>query len=146
MAYINQLHPIKYGVEKNKQFLEQIYTNEELVEFTRNFDFLDCSVSFSRQQDKDMTLEKFLTLIDEESFILLQLASPNPYEIRYGIRLADKGVDRFIFIDGPYTDPNFEVVSRLYKQSFGKELEDEPVAPGLHEYYQARIENYPDLR
>ena len=68
MPYINQIHPNKYGVEKNRKFMELMHNSKGLRGVTRFFDKLNCSVSFRRQPDKTMTLDKFLGLIDSSSF------------------------------------------------------------------------------
>ncbi len=135
MVYVNQLHLMKYGVKKNKHFLQQMYDFEGMA---KSFSMLDSSVSWKRSEDTDMTLDKFLELIDSKSDFLLQLASPEPFEIRYAACLYTGAIRRTLFIDGPYTPENFDLVSKLYSESFGVRLEDEPVRDGLVEYYLER--------
>jgi hypothetical protein len=145
MVYVNQIHPINYGVKKNRTFFGLLYSNTELTDVLKWFDTLDCRISIQRQPDKDMTLEKFLGLINRKSWIILQLASPTPKDIRCGVRLRDRDIGRFAFIEFPYTDGNFQIVSELYKKAFERNLEDEPVGKGLKEYYQQMRRDYPYL-
>jgi hypothetical protein len=148
-VYVNQLHPNKYGVEKNRKFVELMHKSRSLREVTRFFDFLNCNISFRRQPDKTMTLDKFLGLIDSSSFITLQLASPSPWEIRYGIRTNDKDdreTERFVFIECPYNARNFRAVSRMYRKAFDKNLEDELVPDGLLKHYHEMLVSYPKPR
>ena len=150
MVYVNQIHPIKYTVKENKNFLELLFNNSDLTEVNKWFDYLDCSVSIRRQLDNEMNLKRFLSLLTKNSMISLQLASPDPFEIRYGVRLEDKQKDkrleRFLFIEYPYTEKNFSITSFSYKRAFGINLEEEPVLDGLFEYYLHRLAHYPNLR
>jgi hypothetical protein len=142
MPYINQIHLEEKGVEKNKDFLVRVYTNEELKGVTSFIDKLDCSESWARQEDPSMTLERFIELVDDKTHFLLQINSPTPDEIRYAAVLWYSGIRRHAFVECPFTQWNFDVVSRLYLQSFGVRLVDEPVPEGLEEYYEWRKANY----
>ncbi|MFH1668642.1 MAG: hypothetical protein ABIA62_01830 [Candidatus Woesearchaeota archaeon] len=141
MVYVNQVMLDKKGVRKNREFLRAIYTSEDLEDVSRWFDFLHAEVSFRRQPDPNMTLDRFVRLMGKDTYIPLQIGSPGPYEIRY-CASVDDGVRRHFFLECPYTEWNFDVVSGLYLQAFGVRLEDEPERPGLHHYYEWRKNNY----
>lgn len=139
--YVNQIHLIERGIEKNKEFLVSLYNNEELKEVSRWFDKLDYSISISRKLDRDMTLDEFIKGIDSESSFTFQLASPDPFYIKYCASYRDdsKNVNRFAGVICSYNDNNFDVISGLYKESFGCKLKDEPIQEGLLEYYKGRM-------
>lgn len=142
MVYVNQIHLIKKGAKKNKKFLRLLYNNAELEKVCRWFDKkFGSSASIAGQSDKDMTLDKFLKGINSKSFTVLQLASPDPFDIRYCAVFRDysKKIKRFAWITCPYSDYNFNIISKLYEESFGSNLEDEPVLEGLLEYYEKRF-------
>ncbi|MBU2612525.1 MAG: hypothetical protein KKB62_02275 [Nanoarchaeota archaeon] len=138
MIYVNHIiYLIKYGIEKNRGFLRSFYEEDKFNRVQKWFDYLK---SFERKNDKRMTLEKFLLLIDEKSIIHLGLAYPDPDKIRYSVRLMDKKlIDRFVFIEMPYGKRNFNLVSEIYKNSFGRVLEKEKVREGIREEYERTI-------
>lgn len=141
MIYINQISWLnKYSLEDNKKFLKSIYEEENFIEVNKFFNFLDCNISWRRQTDKEMSLEKFLELMKNNDYITLQLASPDPDEIRYGV--VSKKInsnEKFLSIDMPYNNSNFDLISKIYKDSFNKDLESEEVQDGLVDYYKKRI-------
>ncbi len=142
MVCVNQIELIGKGIKKNKVFLEKVY-NSGLEEMRKWFDKLDCSASFSRQADPDMNLEKFLKLIDKESSSMLQINSPVPDKIRYSVVLYHpKSIRRHAWIECPDSQSNIDMISDIYRQSFGCELKDEPVPKGIIEYYEWRKKHY----
>jgi hypothetical protein len=140
MVYVNQIDLQRYAPKKNRVFFGLLYSNATLTDVKKWFDITGWNISETRQVDQEMTPERFSKLIDKKAFINLQLASPRPQDIKYCVRLTDrltdKEIERFAFVIFPYTDNNFQVVSRLYKQAFEQELEKEPVPTGLLEYYR----------
>ncbi len=125
-----------------------MYSCQDLSEVEKWFDKLNCEVSWARQIDNKMTLEKFLTgmsaCMSKNSwiYITLQLGSPNPPEIRYCVDFTDsKRISRFSWVICPYNKHNFGLIAKLYEKSFGIKLEDEPVPKGLLRYYKERIKN-----
>ncbi len=141
MVYVNQIMLDRKSVKNNLLFLKALYTSERLEDVRKWFDMLDASQSWKRQPDPEMTLDKFIELFDSSTHSPLQIGSPTPGEIRY-CASVDDGVRRHFFLECPYTEWNFDVVSGLYIQAFGSLLEDEPVQPGLREYYAWRKKNY----
>lgn len=140
MIYINQLSPKKYGVKRNQEFFRGMF-NGEFKEVNKWFDKLSC-VYVNRRLDPDMNFETYIGIINKQSMIRLQLASPDPNKIVYAIISKYKLIESVFFLNCPYTDENFELVSGLYRESFGIKLEDEPVLEGLVEYYTRRVNNY----
>lgn len=119
MVYINQIFLNKYGIKKNKRFLKALYENENLIGISKWFDFKN---GIQRQNDYDMSLEKFLELINSESMLRLQFASPDSEKIRYCARHLCEDSSKFAWIICPYNDNNFREVSRLFEESFGERL------------------------
>ena len=132
MVYINQIFLDKYGIKKNKKFLKKLYENENLIDVSKWFDIKE---NIQRQRDDHMSLDKFLKLINTELIIRLQFASPDPSNIKYCARQSIKNSSRFAWIICPYNSDNFNMISQLFKESFGKNLKDELVPNGLIEYY-----------
>lgn len=142
MPYINQIHLIKKGVKNNKKFLELLYNSDKLIEVSKWFDQLDCDASLKRLPNKEMTLEIFLKKINKKSYIILQINSPDPHEIRYYADFSEKrGVKKSLGLTCPYEE-NFEIVKDIYKTVFNLEIEKESVLDGLIEYYEWRTKNY----
>lgn len=139
MVYVNQVHPVKKGLKKNKKFLKLLYDNEELEKVSKYFDKVE-PLGLRGEHDDKMTLDKFLRGMSNDCFIALQLYSPDPFDIRYHCSFHDsKNITRMVFVICGCTDKNFGIVSKLYKKAFGSKLEDEPVAKGLWEYYLERL-------
>jgi hypothetical protein len=140
MIYVNWIQDlIKYGVKRNRNFLKALYEEDNFVKVEKWFDYLNCSKSWQRQSDKKMTLEKFLSLIDENSIIHLGVAYPDPDRINYSVNLIEKSINRFIFIKMPYHKKNFKLVSKIYKNSFEKNLEKEKVEKWIKKEYERMI-------
>ena len=114
------------GVEQNKAFLKALYETEDLVGAIKWFDRLCCSESFSRQVDEDMTLETYLSLMADASFVVLQIGSPVSNEIKYCVSgFDDQRIDRFAWMECPLTKHNYAVVSRLFNEVFEQEITEE---------------------
>ncbi|MFH1173988.1 MAG: hypothetical protein V1725_02560 [archaeon] len=138
MVYVNQLITIlEYGLPKNKRFLRELYS-ADLEGKIMNFDILDCSISWHREGDPSMTLERFLKEM-RTPHITLQINSPIPHVIRYGASYEQdigRTVSHFAWVECPYSDENFARVGSLYLKTFNKRIEDEPVLPGVLDYYE----------
>jgi hypothetical protein len=144
MVYINQIDLSKEGLEKNKTFLGRVFTSTALQDASKWFDYYNCLESFQRKPDASMSLETFLKLLTEDATIKLQLASPEPFEIRYGACFSDESIERYAFVEMPYSEANFEEISKIYENCFGRALENEPIShPSLIDYYHSRIRGLP---
>jgi len=85
------------------------------------FDKLDCKVSIRREDDKDMTLDKFLSLLTSKGFIRLQTGDPNHDQIRFMARnwTKDDGVERFAWFECKLTTKSYKKVDEEFKKAFG---------------------------
>lgn len=138
MGYVNQIHLIEKGVEQNKEFFKSLYTCDELENVEKWFDKLS-EGSIRRRIDKDMTLDKFIENIDSNTYIILQIASPDPLNIRHVVHFNDPNNSWYGWIACPYSDHNFNVLESIYNKTFGCNLKDEPVPKVLLTYHQQRI-------
>ena len=140
IPYINQIVLNKKGLEENKSFLKAIYSCQDLLEVKKWFDKLDCNISWQRQTDKKMTLEKFLNNMgkDHASFHgTLQINNPDPLKIRYCISFdGNDRISRFVWVIYPYNKNNFKITSDLYEKSFGNKIEDDPLPEDLLKVYK----------
>ena len=113
----NQISLNKKSIEENRQFLRLLYETDELEQANKQFDKLDCRVSFFREHDPDMTLDAYLDLMDGSFHMILQLGAEFQDQIRYGSRGSnDKGIDIFAWVECPFNEYNYSVVSRLFKE------------------------------
>ncbi len=140
ITYINQINLTEKGTEKNREFIVSLYDNEELEEVSRWFSKLDCSISIRRESDRDMTMDEFVKGIGPNSFIILQLASPNPFDIKYCASYISKSIRKSAWVTCPYNDNNLDVILGLYGKSFGCRIQDEPSHEGLLAYYKNRVQ------
>ncbi len=80
-------------------------------------------ISWRRQNDSKMDLEKFLKLFNKDAYTMLQIRSPNINEIRYTTILFDTcKIKRIAEIQCPDSQKNFDMVSNLYKKAFNIDL------------------------
>lgn len=104
------------SLEKNRQFLKLLYCSE--IEGVRKwFDILDASASWARKKDEGMTLGRYLKF-PRFSLVTLQIQDGR---IRYGA-LHDDAENRghYLFIECPYSEKNWDTVSRLFEKIYGK--------------------------
>ena len=135
--YRNQINLNSKSIEENKTFLTALYNSEDLERARKWFDKLDCSVSITRQDDPDMDLEKFLDLMVDTFNIGIQIGSPFSQEIRYcAYSTLGENPERFAWIECPYSEHNYSIVSRLFKQVYGQDIESIPVPDSLQQYHQ----------
>ena len=133
----NQINMEKYGLEKNKEFAQKLLTNEKINNFWhKTFDTLK-KESLSRQTDPDMNLEKFLSLIKEENSCVFQinLAGHNELDIRYMAVIGDNNAQHFAWLECEYNKNNFDIISSLYEEVFGKEITAEDKTDGTEYYF-----------
>ena len=117
-------------IEANKDFLRALYGAEYLQDARRWFDKLDTSVSWSRQRDTDMTLDKFLGSMTDKFHIVLQ--SGHPFDdIRYCASSMGERPEIFAWVECPYNEHNYGIVSNLFNHVYRQELDSIPVPEGL---------------
>ena len=123
----NQINLSDMPVDANRNFLRALYTANDLQDARRWFDKLDSSVSSSRQRDPDMSLDEFLGLMTNRFNIVLQIGSPIEEEIRYSASSLGERVERFAWTECPFTDHNYNIVSGLFNESYGRNIDSIPV-------------------
>jgi hypothetical protein len=76
------------------------------------------------QQDKEMTLDKFLEKVTPSSLfhMILQVASPNvdPNKIKLGVKISDDkdNTIRRAVLECPYNDKNYDIVQKLFSTNY----------------------------
>ncbi len=110
-------------LDLNKEFARKIGTLGLGVDY--RFDYLDCSRSWARQRDNDMTLDHYLDLM-QEPWALVQLNSYPEAEIRFVIAHVfepkDRKAERFLFYECPYSEERLLKVEGLFEEVYGKSL------------------------
>lgn len=112
---------LKFSLKKNREFLSKLYNSTDLEDVRKWFDKQDCSVSWARQADNEMTIEAFLK-IPKLNHVVLQISWQEPI-ISYAIRTGDT-VENFAWIQCPASEHNYKIVSELFQKVFNKSLED----------------------
>ena len=107
-------------VKANSKFLSDLF-KADLEDVSKRFDFLD-HTSMARQPDKKMTLEKFLEL-NQFPFVGIQICWHRP-EITYMATAKDGEAEKFVWVICPFSQKNYSLVKRLFKKSFGKNIEE----------------------
>jgi len=128
----NQIDLGNQGIKKNRAFLKALYETKELEGTKKWFDTLNSSVSLERQSDEDMTLDTYLDLMTEEFDIGIQICSPSPDQIIYfAVGFVNRKVQKFAWITCPSNRHNYQVVSRLFKDVYKRNIESVPVPDEL---------------
>ncbi len=117
----NQIHLRKRRLESNKKFLEMLYTNP-FVNANRWFD-RKYDLHIEREIDADMTLDKFLTIMDKSFFIALQVASPIPTLIRYCASGKYNAAERFAWFECEATNNNYKRLREIFEQAYHQDIE-----------------------
>nr|MBA4405408.1 hypothetical protein [Nanoarchaeum sp.] len=137
MIYVNQLTLTRYSVRQNKEFLESMFSGS-FRDVSKWFDSLSCK-SLRRELDTDMNLETFIRIMNKQSVVKLQLASPDPNIILYNVITPYRDYESVFFLKCLYNSENFDILFRIYQHVFKIRLEDEPVKEGVLSYYKWRI-------
>ncbi len=141
MVYVNQIQLFDYGVECNKKFLELMFGSTDFENARKLFEFLDVWQSFARQSDDSMSFQEFLNLLNGNFTATLQFNSPIPFEINYGVIVSSGSIEKFAFVEMPFTDSNFKVVSEYFNSSFGFDIESIGAAQYLRDNYEKAIDS-----
>ncbi len=118
---IGQYSLNRFGSEKNKKFLELMYTTQELLNPTRFFDIIPPG-SIKRVDEENMTLEKFFREFKKPYHLRLQVGSPDSERIRYVANTDMIKVDRFAWVLCQFNEHNYKIIEKLFKEAFLKEL------------------------
>lgn len=134
---------LRLGLRDNKNFLYALYNSKEFTDSRKWFDSLDCSKSLSRQIDVNMNLEKFLGLMSFSSDVFLKLGSPNEFEINYCaiVHPSFFPSTQFAWFECSYNNHNYKVISKLFNQTFGKNLDSFEVPPQLLNYHKSMFDH-----
>jgi len=141
--YQNQINMEEYGLEKNKEFAQKLLTNEEINNFWhKNFEEKG-GQSWKRETEPDMDLEKFLSLIKDDNYCVFKLflAGHNEIDIRYGAIIKEGNVDHFAWLECEYNKNNFDIISKIYKEVFEKDITTEGKFHGIENYFT--LQNVP---
>ena len=147
--YRNRIDLCPYGLEANKEFMRSMH-NSYLDGKKIIFDFLDCSISFQRQQDKEMDTEKFVLLMDSgignASLEIGTFYLGIKDDIRHFVIIDGYGKarhrkkDRFAWLTCDYTQKNIDIISGLFSQAFGLELTEVKIPEFLVPYFEKKRE------
>lgn len=77
----------------------------------------------AREKDEEMNLDSFLEIITRYYFVKLQIGSPASDIIRYHISGNQEGIERFCDIEFPFNNQNYTVISRLFNEIYGQNIE-----------------------
>lgn len=144
--YRNRIDLLPYGIESNRKFAISMH-KAGLEGKKIKFDFLDCGEALRRQHDIKMGIEKFVSLmdgrLDTAKLQVGSIYSRRPNEINHVLIVSNiprkkRVVDKFAWLECPYTGKNYEIVSSLFEESFGKRLESIEVPYYLKPYYEQR--------
>jgi hypothetical protein len=135
----NQLFLEQYSLKKNKEFFNEMFNSSSLVNCNKWFDIKN-SRDLRRKFDETMTFDIFLDLMKRPYYIRLQMGSPDFERIRYMVNLHGdrkyEGLTRFAFLECPFVERNYLVVSDLFKNIFGKDIESFELPAGLEDYHR----------
>jgi hypothetical protein len=123
----------KEPFKKTKEFMKLLYRSD-IPDRWIKFDKLDCSISWSRQHDPDMTFAEYMKhasgmvsfMIGQknwkqgsiEDIVTISLVMRNVY-------LPDSpNVERFYWWFCPLNDSNYAAVKELFKQAYDKDMDD----------------------
>lgn len=125
MLRISETQLIRYGIEKNRKFLIDLYNNNELIE--ANKIFLKKTNAFI-EEDYEMDVDQFSRLIMNNADIYLGFASANKQGFLYSAtqqerRFSSNRISRIAEVNFPYNKKNFSIISRLFEKAFNKEIE-----------------------
>jgi hypothetical protein len=133
--YRNQIDLLEFGINKNKGFLESLYSSE-LEKAHKWFSKLDCN-ALARQRDEAMTLGKFLASMDKGIVhAKLLIGSPDFRDIRHAVLLREPcEMNKDSWVECPYTTKNYNTVSHIFSETFGQSMEAIEIPECLREYH-----------
>lgn len=137
--YRNQIDLLKYGIEKNKEFIKGLFLTEGLEGIRKVFVRRDAN-KFGGEKDEGMNIGVFLekiTSVNDPSFKII-FEDFDFQNIYYYTMITDKDTTRHLKIECDYNQNNFNIVEKIYFQAFGTRLRDEKVDPLLAEFYASK--------
>jgi hypothetical protein len=139
--YYNQINLLKYGLEKNKNFIESLFLEEGLEGVEKNFTQKNNSKGeIQRKIDENMNLDIFLGKINNNCspFFKITLENFDFVNIYYCSIFKENNIEHFLMINCEYNKNNFEIVERIYNQAFGVQLRNEKVDSELAKIYTSK--------
>src|SRR3989338_1335284 len=108
-----------FPLEQIKSFMQGLF-NLDIENALIWFDKLDCRISWRREPDDKMDLNKFLSDFKDDTFVRLQIGSPTEGIIRFGAnyRKKDTGISHLAWFQCDLTLNNYKKIDRLFKKAF----------------------------
>ncbi len=126
---VKQISLQREPLERNREFVRGLGG----LEISREgylFEKIDYSVSAFRKEDPKMTLDKFLSLMTDTSFITLQDDSDPDFGmgIRFHVSMVydpsdPRKIERFLWYNCAHSSKSLCQVKGLYSKVYGKELD-----------------------
>jgi hypothetical protein len=148
--FILNVHSLLFMVLERRVWVDiEIYGFRDTVKFIREvfeadikgnwhwFDYLDCRKDFARQPDSEMTLDKYLSIISQDSLKRMCVGKReyNRYNFSEGmmptISLCVKTTDTadleksyFLWYFCPQNDATYDQVNGLFRKSYKKDINE----------------------
>ena len=134
----NQIFLNQRELKENKLFFKEMFQTNNFIDSYKWFDELKNSIA--REVDNEMNLERFLRLIEPGFYIILQTGSPQEDMIRYCVRgWNEEQIGKFAWLECPYNQHNYDIVSNLFHDVYGDDLDSVPLPKSLEEYHKKGI-------
>lgn len=111
-------------IDQNKKFLIQMSSSKELEDLRIWFDTLDCSVSFARQRDEKMTLERYVKS-QHFNFVVFQTDDREiRFSVSYSVRKKNSldSIEYFAWVECRFSQSNYDVINKLFKKVYKKTI------------------------
>ena len=129
------VHTGREPLEKTVEFMKLLH-EVDISPKWEEFEILDCSKSRARQIDEKMTFEEYIKYPDPSNTLMIDRDEwkwiGDNYEKLKAISFVMRGVripknseaTRFYWWTCHYTDENYKIVEELFRQAYGKDIED----------------------
>ena len=122
-----QLHLSRQAKAKTAKFMKLLFNSDikdTFVRFSKE-DRLDPKLE--KDDEPDMTLEKFISMLTKYRTVKLQIGSPEPgNEIRFCAINESSGqteANRLVWFLCKLNTENYKIVNQLFKKAYGKSIE-----------------------
>jgi hypothetical protein len=133
------------GMRQNKKFMKSLH-KASLEDTVIWFDRLDCEVSIQRRPKPEMDLKKFTSLMKKDNIQHIKLQIGEIYKgmrednIEHDVSVSIypepyHRISEFAWLRCPYTQHNYDIVSKLFEAAYGRRLESVEVPDYLKPYY-----------
>ena len=127
------VHTGREPLENTVEFMKLLH-EADISPKWEEFDILDCSKSWQRQPEKKMTFKRYIRFPGSLNTLMLNREEwhRETYEkievisfMMRGVRIPrNSRAERFYWWTCPHTDENYATVEKLFRQAYGKEIED----------------------